>query len=891
MNITEVIDHVRTKRHEILTAELAGLLHVINRLDERFKTRSDPKSTYNIHRVVAPAPKHAFGPDRDAWLSKWTGDARDVAEKMWRFAHELSGALTSSQEARLRTIRVPILDEDWTLGEIVSLRHRMFLNRQGQIDPRVATVLGRPIRSLDIFQESHTAASVLKGMKDSAQPPVKTVPADYPSTVFGDQTSLNWSEAKDFEDILDLALTFDDNRREFIVTWEQMTRFTYADDRVPYNDISNWAYSKTVAAFFKSAVARLWVEGCWPADTTTLRWTLVAIGYPGLEFLGEALRITDVLARRAWMEDKLDSFRRLVEDEVPLANEVYRDENGAIFLAAEIEGVPLDLLVRTILEPALDSTDDLQPSVRCDYAASRHGLFPIWRAIKEIIKQRQPIPAERFRKWWSGAKERVICPVCKLRPMAREGEAEERSLCQICFERRSKLRQSEKWIMGEKETVWIDEVADVNGICALLVGRLDLRGWLENDVDRNYFRVLLKNPDFMRVQSAWDTTRAFWEEMGRSVLDDDKQCPRLSFHVRNGHGLRRTYVYETSFLGAELAAVWTGERFRTASNLDYFRKQAGLEPGTNLVALLQGKRLLMRLPQGYEKEDAGNYQEREKVGVVVTVDSVQEEARLYRPVITILAEPRHFLAIVPAAHALAVCNVIRGKYREAFGKVRSMLPLSVGIVFFDRRTPIYAVMQAGQKLLRLPELEASVTAAQWDPDPCDQDSYYARVRLATGGQDSAAALKDLQGGNSFLRAISLFDYLHLETTGQRYRLAYDPNDGRRLDPAVSDRAFSFERYDRLERLWKLLAKGLTTAQINALFSGIEQKREEWALSYPARDAVLQRLTRALIDAADWKLAVNESDRTMLLESAADGLFRDAVELHMKILKEGGREES
>jgi len=89
----------------------------------------------------------------------------------------------------------------------------------------------------------------------------------------------------------------------------------------------------------------------------------------------------------------------------------------------------------------------------------------------------------------------------------------------------------------------------------------------------------------------------------------------------------------------------------------------------------------------------------------------------------------------------------------------------------------------------------------------------------------------------------------------------------------------------------LLAKGLTTAQINALFSGIEQKREEWALSYPARDAVLQRLTRALIDAADWKLAVNESDRTMLLESAADGLFRDAVELHMKILKEGGREES
>jgi hypothetical protein len=767
--------------------------------------------------------------------------------------------------------------------------------------------MGQQTRSVDLFHASHASASKVKKPKGSdrvkgaafhathepagkpkrSQPPVVHA-GDVMSTVFGAEGPVEWRSHTNFDATLDLASNFQNKRLDFIQAWRELARFTYGDDRVPFNDISNWAYSRAVAAFFKAAVAKLWIEEHWPADMRTLPWRLVAVGYPGLESISEAVRITDVLARRDWVQNKLNRFQHLLEDEVPLGNEVYRDENGAIFIAAEVEGVPLDKLTRAIIDPALDPADDLQPSVRGGYAATVDRPFAIWDAINQM-KERQPLSIEQFQGWWVGRKERVVCPVCKLRPMAEKGEAEERSLCQICFERRQRLKQSAKWIRGEKDTIWIDEVADLNGICALVVGRLGLKGWLENDLEENHFRVLEKQPDFMRVQSAWQTTLEFWEQIAGSILQSEK-LSRLSLTVEEHASLCRTYVYETALLGGELALVWTGDEFRTASNLDYFRKQAGLDPSADLARLLQGKRLWMRLPQGYEKEDAGSYEEREKAGTLVTVKSVRD-AVPYRPVIAILAQPRHFLAIVPAAHALAACGQIRAQFSEAFGKVRSLLPLTLGIVFFDRRTPIYAVMQAGHKLLRMPEVDETIAAGQSPREPYGGDPYYSRVRVVGNEECASAYLKDLAPEAQFRRAVSLFDFLHLETTAHRYRLGYRDLDAKRLDPAASTRALSFESYERLERVWSLLATGLTTTQINALFAAIEQKREEWGLSYPAQDSVLMRLAGSLVDAAEWEPGPPlGQDRTLLLDGIAEGLFRDAVELHMKILKQGGREE-
>lgn len=72
----------------------------------------------------------------------------------------------------------------------------------------------------------------------------------------------------------------------------------------------------------------------------------------------------------------------------------------------------------------------------------------------------------------------------------------------------------------------------------------------------------------------------------------------------------------------------------------------------------------------------------------------------YVPVIPIIAEPRTFMALAPADQALAMLGQIKSKYEREMGKVRNRLPLHLSIVYFSRRTPLRAALDAGQAMLQ-----------------------------------------------------------------------------------------------------------------------------------------------------------------------------------------------
>jgi hypothetical protein len=71
----------------------------------------------------------------------------------------------------------------------------------------------------------------------------------------------------------------------------------------------------------------------------------------------------------------------------------------------------------------------------------------------------------------------------------------------------------------------------------------------------------------------------------------------------------------------------------------------------------------------------------------------------YTPYLRLLASPDQFLALVPAAAALEIAKNIRQEYQKQFGKVQNRLPLFLGLVFFQRKISLTAVMDTARRML------------------------------------------------------------------------------------------------------------------------------------------------------------------------------------------------
>ena len=67
------------------------------------------------------------------------------------------------------------------------------------------------------------------------------------------------------------------------------------------------------------------------------------------------------------------------------------------------------------------------------------------------------------------------------------------------------------------------------------------------------------------------------------------------------------------------------------------------------------------------------------------------------------------MALVPADKALDVAQAIKTKYETEMGKVRNRLPLTLGLVFAQARTPLAAVLDAGRRMLKRKPQEQDFT--------------------------------------------------------------------------------------------------------------------------------------------------------------------------------------
>jgi len=824
-------------------------------------------------------------------------------------------------------------------------------------------------------------------------------------------------------------------RQELIHEVERFFQMTVAETRRPLNDVTLFDQTLASVALFKAALAQNlltgWKEPSTENVTEQYRWRLLRIGLDGLAFWRNSVRISDMLARKELVERVLDSIQILLEVTFPLGFEIYRDENGSVFIVPDIQNLPEKIYIdsRQTLEEYLQGIAykifSGETILSLNLSDRTRNMLPFGKLVTKELPNPRPSIQWLGQQWRGEEKGTDICPICGLRPQGPTKKAVNRKVCDECERRR--VNRSEGWLQNRSTTIWIDEVSDIDGRLALLVAQYSMADWLSgnafntiftfdpqsrqltdpergnkiydfdlsaliidiqkglggnkiqfkkdllgllvsNDLQRRSKSVrvlynlriadidldsatalseperlalsmLRQPPSFARIKRTWETTRNFWEEIASSFVSSIGQINvRLrvqgTFIPRSGNldTLAISHSYELKLGNISLSIVRVNEdSFITVDNLrrtalllgalkaEYEDKDDSKVAGY-IRGGLKGKSFDIDEPTGYGSPN-------KPLGKLHITD-VTFDYIPYIPAIPILAEPRTFMALVPADKALQVAEDIKQKYEREMGKVRNRLPLTFGIVFASRRTPLPAILDAGRKMLRqLSKNESWEVTNIASPCPCcnswpseikltlqrekqtlsvaistvmgdgkTEDVWYpywhleeekenadSRERLFKGiDGKNWTHIRDLQIGDTVSFMPSRFDFEFLDTASRRFEISYD-NDKRR-GTAHPARPYYLEQLDDFEHLWVILSEKLETTQIHNLVSLIESKRIEW-MKDPCND-VFKQYVRDILNNANWNPRPGPEHFDQLLQAAISGQLVDVVELYMRILKKG-----
>jgi len=177
---------------------------------------------------------------------------------------------------------------------------------------------------------------------------------------------------------------------------------TVADIRRPINEVDLWSWGLLVGALYKSALAGALLG--YQSQASDLRWRLLGIRVNGLDYLSGAARIPDLLARQELLTNGLDRVRDLLEVTYPLGSEVYRDENGSVFVVPNIanlleitdkRGTSLRTLILETFstgtvkgQPVLQVGGEILPQIELEQQPW-WGQDPDWEAKTQLDKKNQ----------------------------------------------------------------------------------------------------------------------------------------------------------------------------------------------------------------------------------------------------------------------------------------------------------------------------------------------------------------------------------------------------------------------------------------------------------------------------------------------------------------------
>jgi len=273
-------------------------------------------------------------------------------------------------------------------------------------------------------------------------------------------------------------------RTQFIDTLHLHFCSSVSDDRIPINDVSLWDQTVSSVAFFKCEIAEALLCGWKDPIQNKPKFRILRIAFDGDEVIAKSSLIGDVLSKRDAIKNGFEEIKKLLEIDYPLGFEVYRDHNQILFLVPHIDKIldfKKDDEFLKLIQKQFDVIfkKDIQLDISVSHSASRNVYF-LGSMIDSTKKPLMPSISE-ITNFWAASEEK--CTSCQIRPQSLFFG--NRQLCEICFERIK--GRSKKWIQDRvNDTIWIDEIADINGKISLIVASFDLKDWLNGKMISTY---------------------------------------------------------------------------------------------------------------------------------------------------------------------------------------------------------------------------------------------------------------------------------------------------------------------------------------------------------------------------------------------------------------------
>lgn len=317
-------------------------------------------------------------------------------------------------------------------------------------------------------------------------------------------------------------------RTQFIDTLHLHFDLSVGDDRIPINDVSLWDQAVSSVAFFKCEVAEALLCGWKDPLQNEPKFRILRIAFDGDEFIANSSLIADILSRRDAIENGFEKIKKLLEINYPIGFEVYRDHNQILFLVPDIDKIldftkdkeSLKLLIQKQFDVIFKK--DIQLDISVSDLASRNVYF-LGSTIAGTKKPLIPYISE-ITNYWATSKEK--CTSCQIRPQS--SFFGNRQLCEICFGRIK--GRSKEWIQKrDNATIWIDEVADINGKISLVIAQFDLKDWLNGKMIST-----LRNPK----NDSLPTFNKIIQELNSQFGSDISKNAELS-QIINGFTLKK----------------------------------------------------------------------------------------------------------------------------------------------------------------------------------------------------------------------------------------------------------------------------------------------------------------------------------------------------------------
>jgi hypothetical protein len=592
------------------------------------------------------------------------------------------------------------------------------------------------------------------------------------------------------------------------------------------------------------------------------------------------------------VDEACEAAKKLIEEEYPLGNEIYRDSTGIYFTFPDLD-LPANLaqeIRRRVEEVEMELAPRIAVTTGNGATATEQLKGILGKARKEAREAlAQPFDSQNLSACWQqqwttvGAGNWELCPVCRLRPMQEGKEA-----CGTCEQRRASRIKT--WKQNPVQTIWMDEIADANDRVALIVGKFGLDHWLSGELVQTMLvravenapeQCTPKNPSPARLRRVWETCQRFWTEtVEQQILK--KLSPRTRWELVPAQPLAsdvpQGIALDGTLNGQPISVFRIGDRLLTIS----------------FVAQPQGGNLIF----GWEENGL-----KERTTVAVNPQAIRQDGlaiyQSYTPYLPLLASPDQFLALVPAADVLEIAEKIRAAYVEQFGKVQNRLPLFLGLVFFQRKLPLLAVMDTARRMLAsefpngewrirdTPQNDGKTVTLSLEQngqriilqvpivmgDGTTEDVWYSYFELV--GQPEAhhtyrfqrngawwVHVKTLQAREMVRVTPSRFTYLFLESTAQRFR--FDPEKD----------FLMLDELPRLMKMWDTLKQsGITDTGLRNVQALLESKSAAW--KNPGDE--LEHLAETTLKQAGLLNAVTVDD-------VLSGRFARCLELYLHILK-------